>query len=91
MEQGWRGSQGADRAAPPVSGGKSCPMLHGHYLRAWCPQGQKLQHTPPLLSPSQKNHFPAESETFARIQELMLPRDPLAKQGPKDEEQSVPT
>ncbi|XP_025070139.1 leucine-rich repeat-containing protein 71 isoform X3 [Alligator sinensis] len=38
-----------------------------------------------------KNHFPAESETFARIQELMLPRDPLAKQGPKDEEQSVPT
>uniref|UniRef100_A0A7M4EQS4 Leucine rich repeat containing 71 n=1 Tax=Crocodylus porosus TaxID=8502 RepID=A0A7M4EQS4_CROPO len=37
-----------------------------------------------------KNHFPAESETFARIQELMLPRDPLAKQGFKDEEQYVP-
>ncbi|XP_053866704.1 leucine-rich repeat-containing protein 71 [Malaclemys terrapin pileata] len=39
-----------------------------------------------------KNRFPAESKTFARLQELMLPRDPTYRQLPKapDEELAAP-
>ncbi|XP_065430274.1 leucine-rich repeat-containing protein 71 isoform X3 [Chrysemys picta bellii] len=40
-----------------------------------------------------KNRFPAESKTFARLQELMLPRDPTYRQLPKapDEELAAPS
>ncbi|XP_039368798.1 leucine-rich repeat-containing protein 71 isoform X2 [Mauremys reevesii] len=40
-----------------------------------------------------KNRFPADSKTFAKLQELMLPRDPTSRQLPKapDEELAAPS
>ncbi|XP_044847977.1 leucine-rich repeat-containing protein 71 isoform X2 [Mauremys mutica] len=40
-----------------------------------------------------KNRFPADSKTFAKLQELMVPRDPTSRQLPKapDEELAAPS
>lgn len=48
---------------------------------------------PPPFPPFQKNHFPPDSKTFAKLQELMLPRDPTYSQLSKapDEELAVPS
>ncbi|XP_075764093.1 leucine-rich repeat-containing protein 71 isoform X2 [Pelodiscus sinensis] len=37
-----------------------------------------------------KNHFPEESTTFAKLQELMLPRDPILRQQPKAPDDELP-
>uniref|UniRef100_A0A8C4WKZ8 Leucine rich repeat containing 71 n=1 Tax=Gopherus evgoodei TaxID=1825980 RepID=A0A8C4WKZ8_9SAUR len=68
------------------------PGLAGNLTSRLAGQVLPFAHSPPFL-PVQKNRFPADSKTFAKLQGLMLPRDPTYRQLPKapDEELAAPS
>uniref|UniRef100_A0A8C0IXY4 Leucine rich repeat containing 71 n=1 Tax=Chelonoidis abingdonii TaxID=106734 RepID=A0A8C0IXY4_CHEAB len=64
------------------------PGLAGNPPSHLAGQVLPFAHSPPFLR-FQKNRFPADSKTFAKLQELMLPRDPTYRQLPKAPEEEL--
>uniref|UniRef100_A0A8C4WKR6 Leucine rich repeat containing 71 n=1 Tax=Gopherus evgoodei TaxID=1825980 RepID=A0A8C4WKR6_9SAUR len=76
----------------PGLAGNLTSRLAGQVPPEWPEASLPFAHSPPFL-PVQKNRFPADSKTFAKLQGLMLPRDPTYRQLPKapDEELAAPS